>query len=74
MANDDYKPFLVEYTFGNSQWNFVIHARNWQEAEERLKRAGTYGRVIGSDVVTVPAIGGPFVKAYVWLHNFWSRA
>ena len=69
----DYKAYACEYTFGNSQWALTIHARSWEEAEERLKRIGAFGRVKGEHITTIPAFAGPFVPIIVWLRNWWSR-
>ena len=71
--DDGFKKFVVEYTFGNSQWILLIDARNWEEAEERMRRIGAYGRIKGEHVATIPAIGGPFVKLVVWFQNTFAR-
>lgn len=68
-----FKKYVVEYTFGNSRWGLLIDARSWEEAEERLRRIGAYGRIEGEHVATVPVIGGPFVKLFVWLQNTFAR-
>lgn len=68
--DDKFTRYLVEYSFGNSVYGLQIHARSWEEAEERLKRIGAFGRVIGSDVETYSATFGPWVKLLVWWRNF----
>ncbi len=64
-----YKKYVVEYPFGNSRWGLLIDARSWEEAEERIKRIGAFGRVVGSDVTTIPASLGFVAKLLVWWRN-----
>lgn len=61
--------FLIEYQFGNDRYSFVLPARSWAEAEERLKRIGILGRVVGSDVVTVPGSLGWLARLLTWWRN-----
>jgi len=61
--------FLIEYQFGNERYSFVLPARSWEEAQERLKRIGTFGSVVGSDVVTIPGSLGWFARLMTWLRN-----
>jgi hypothetical protein len=68
-STSDFGRYLVEYSFGNSTYSIVIPARSWEEAQERIKRIGAFGRVIGSDVMTVPASLGWLAKLIVWWRN-----
>lgn len=61
--------YAAEYPFDNRRWGLTIHARSWEEAEERLRRIGAFGRVIGSDVTAFPASMGWLAKLLVWWRN-----
>ena len=71
--DDKFTDYLIEYSFGNSVYGLTIPARSWEEAEERIRRIGAFGRVIGSDVTTIPASLGWFAKALVWWRNLVPR-
>lgn len=71
--DDGFTNYAVEYSFGNAVYGLVIPARSWEEAEERLKRIGAFGRVIGSDVTTIPVAFGWYAKLLVWWRNLWRR-
>lgn len=64
-----YSTYLVEYSFGNEVFAITIPARSWEEAQERIKRIGAFGRVIGSDVTTFSAPLGWLAKLTVWWRN-----
>lgn len=61
--------FLVEYSFGNATYAITIPARSWEEAEERIKRIGAFGRVVGSDVTKMHASLGWLAMLLVWWRN-----
>lgn len=69
MNDEKFSLYAVEYSFGNHVYGLTIPARSWEEAEERLKRIGAFGRVIGSDVTTIPVAFGCFAKLLVWWRN-----
>lgn len=64
-----FNTYLVEYSFGNEVYAITIPARSWEEAQERIKRIGAFGRVIGSDVTALPAALGWLAKLTVWWRN-----
>lgn len=72
--DDGFERFLVEYTFGNERYSLVIPARSWAEAEERIKRIGAFGRVVGCNVTTFPAPLGWLAKLVVWWRNLRGHA
>ena len=49
------KKFLCEYTHDGCNWGFEIHAYDWQDARERLRKM-CFGRVIGTNVFTIPVL------------------
>jgi len=67
--DDGFSNYLVEYSFGNEVFSLTIPARSWEEAQERVKRIGAFGRVVGSDVTTIPAAFGWLAKLTVWWRN-----
>jgi hypothetical protein len=67
--DDTFATYLIEYSFGNSVYAIYIPARSWEEAQERIKRIGAFGRVIGSDVTVYPASLGWWTKLLVWCRN-----
>lgn len=69
--SDDFSQYLVEYGFGNEVYSIVIPARSWAEAEERIRRIGAYGRVVGGDVFVVPEHCGWLAKLLVW---WWRKS
>ncbi len=71
---DREKPFTeyaVEYQHKGARWGLTIKAASWEDAEDRLKAIGAWGRVVGSGVITIPASLGVFAKAWVWIANAW---
>lgn len=69
MDDEGFTTFLVEYSFGNSVYAITVPARSWAEAEERVKRIGAFGHVVGSDVVKLPASVGWLAPLLVWWRN-----
>ncbi len=71
MSDDleKFNNYLVEYSFGNSVYALTIPARSWEEAQERIKRIGAFGHVVGSDVVRFDASLGRLAKIIVWWRN-----
>lgn len=64
---DDYRRFVGEYNFDGARWGIEIVAKDWDEAQARMKAVGM-GTIIGSDAVTIPVPGGS------WVLRFWRWA
>jgi hypothetical protein len=65
----DFKNYLVEYRYQGVEWGTTIKAQSFEDAKARIETMGAFGRVKGEVMATVPAIGGPLVRAWVWLMN-----
>jgi hypothetical protein len=64
-------PFLAEYNFRGSRYVTTIGGDSWAEAEQHLKSIGANGRIIGSDVMSVPAnsLTLPFARVFVGIYT-----
>lgn len=65
--------YLVEYSFDDGVYVFMLKARSLEEAEARIKRIGAFGRVAGSNATIMPASLGWAAKLLVWWRNFNSK-
>jgi hypothetical protein len=67
--------FLVSYRHAGSEYNLLLPADNWADAEAKLRSIQRHARVIGSDVMRVPAnaltfpFAGLFARLLVWWRN-----
>lgn len=67
--DDGFGRYLIEYSFGNATYSIVIPAKSWDEAHERMRRIGSFGRVVGSNATAFPAHMGWWAKLLVWWSN-----
>ena len=72
MTDSTFKDYLVEYQFQGARWGATIKAASFDDAKARIQAMGAWGRIQGELMMTVPAGGGWFVRAFVWFKN-WSR-
>lgn len=63
--------FLFEYRHEGADWGLTIQARDAADAQERIK-ALAWARYQGQVFAKVPAAGGLFVRAAVWIRNIFS--
>lgn len=65
-------PFLCEYSHQGHTYSITVGGGSWDEAEHHLKSIGANGRIIGSNVSTIPvnALTLPFAGLYVRLVVF----
>lgn len=73
MSDGEFKEYVVEYGYRGARWGATIKAASIEDAEARIKAMGTFGRVDGELMATIPAGGGWLVKAFVWLANSVGR-
>lgn len=73
MSEPKFQDFLVHYRFEGVDWGATIKARTFDEAKARIEAMGSWGRVEGIIIATIPAGAGPLVRAWVWLANFFGR-
>ena len=66
--------YLCSYQFEGRQYSLTLRARNWDEAEARLK-ALFWGTVDGELHETIPAVptAKTMVRILVWWRNLRSR-
>lgn len=50
---EDFKTFVIEYPFNGTRWLFDIKAKDWADAEARLKALG-WGKVLGQSALRAP--------------------
>ena len=67
---DEYKEYVCHYRFGDAEWGFIVKARDWQEAEQRIK-AMAWGRVDGELKAIIPAVAPSLaVELYCRIRNW----
>lgn len=67
-----YKTFCVSYRFAGGEWSFEIKARDWAEAEARLKAIG-WARIDGEIVATLPGWLPAWSVALICAVRNWRR-
>ena len=65
-----YHSFLLEYDTPDGVWSFTIHARDFADAEAKLRGIRRTGRVLGEIKMTVPVNIGFVAKAMCAICNF----
>ena len=68
-------PFLCEYIYDGRRFSATIGGDSWEEAERHLKCIGANGRIVGSNVSSIPvnALTLPFAGIYVRLVVFFRN-
>jgi hypothetical protein len=61
FRNDEFRNYLFEYRYGNSEWGIQITAKNADEARERLK-AISWAQYRGEVAATIPMPGAGLLK------------
>lgn len=70
----EFKKYVVHYGYQGHQWGLLVQATSPEDAEERLKAIGAWGRVDGEHVMTIPDVpgAGAFVSTLAWLRNLFG--
>lgn len=63
-SDEEYKPYLFEYSHNGSRWGFEIVATSPQDALERLKRI-SLAHYKGEVHATVKVPGGSFISILI---------
>jgi hypothetical protein len=72
VGNDEYGTYLCEYPFDGALWALHLKARDYDEAEKRLK-ALPWARLKGLSIARVPAYQGPLVRVECLSRNTIAR-
>lgn len=65
------KPILTSYYHDGSWWSLEIHAYDWDDARERLKKL-PLAKVDGIIEMTIPEGMGWFARSYCAVRNFFG--
>lgn len=81
MADTEWPRWACSYRFGRdgAEYCITIPARSAEEAADRLRAIGAWGKVDGELMMTIPAVpgGGLLVRAIAAFRNLrhrWSNA
>jgi len=58
-------PYLVEYSYGGSDWNLEIWADDLHDAQKKLRALAANGRIVGEGVIQI--------KVPNWFGRLWAR-
>lgn len=74
FMNADYKTkrFLCSYHHDGAEWSLELDARDWADAEARVKKLG-YLRLDGELMATVPVQFGWAVRLICWSRSVFRR-
>lgn len=71
---DDLKLFLCRFPYDGSEWMIEVYARDFDDAQRRLERIGTHGKVDGIAVAKISVMAGGFLVPLVArVMNWWHR-
>ena len=68
-----YSNYLFEYRHDGARWSLTIPATSREDAQERVKQIH-YARLIGTEVMTIPARAGFIASPLCWLRNLLAAA
>jgi hypothetical protein len=70
-CSSSYSCFLFEYDTPDGVWSFSLPARDWSDAEEKLRGIRRTGRVMGQIKCVIPALrGGAVLRILCAIRNF----
>lgn len=70
----DFRNYVVHYGYQGHQWGILVSATSPEDAEERLRAIGAWGKVDGEHVMTIPDMPGvgALVRIATWLRNLFG--
>lgn len=60
-------PYAIQYRHNGKTWGLTIWAESWEDAQARLRSIGFNGKIIGSNVETIPVNTLTVGPAAIWM-------